>query len=341
MISLPMIKQISLWTLGIAFILVSPDLPAQDTTYFSKNWKITSASDQHFYRVSEEKGGLYEYRTYTSADHAPQRIAYFRTNEIPKGKLDPVGPTGTWTLWHYNGQKESEKDYSSKPKRVINGWSLKGVQTVKDGNGFLKTYDAQGRIRWEEEYKDGLAEGKSVGYFSNNDIPKVKYRADVKNGKYHGKYEEYYIDGILRKTGRFENGDRIGQWNWYKPSGKKLDSHTYTLTDQEKYREKDTMVYPTPLNIGKVKEDIGYPPLMKEAEVEGTVYVMVLVDEKGKVIDKEVKSSRHPILTKAVLKEVPNLRFKPATLATEEVALWVTIPFEFKLLFGEEEEVDR
>lgn len=89
---------------------------------------------------------------------------------------------------------------------------------------------------------------------------------------------------------------------------------------------------PQPVNLDDIKKRIGYPPAAREAGIEGTVVVRVLVDEKGNYVKHIVLQSPHPLLEKAVVKELPNLKFTPGIQAGKPIRVWVNIPFRFTLL---------
>jgi protein TonB len=75
-----------------------------------------------------------------------------------------------------------------------------------------------------------------------------------------------------------------------------------------------------------------YPDLAREAGIEGTVMVKVLVDEEGKVISAEVLSSDvTPAMNMAALSAAKRCRFKPAKQRTIPVKAYVVIPFQFQL----------
>lgn len=88
---------------------------------------------------------------------------------------------------------------------------------------------------------------------------------------------------------------------------------------------------PQPVNLDEVVELIGYPELAKESSIEGQVIVRILLDEKGNYMKHSVIKNPHPLLTKAVEKQVHKLKFTPAIQAGKPVKYWVTIPFKFKL----------
>ncbi|MCB9231379.1 MAG: energy transducer TonB [Bacteroidia bacterium] len=89
---------------------------------------------------------------------------------------------------------------------------------------------------------------------------------------------------------------------------------------------------PGPVNMDNIKKLIGYPPAAKEAEIEGKVILRILVGKNGKYEKHIVVKNPHPILTKAVEAQIQNLEFTPGIQAGQPIKVWVTIPFDFKLL---------
>ncbi|MEO0895479.1 MAG: energy transducer TonB [Bacteroidota bacterium] len=89
---------------------------------------------------------------------------------------------------------------------------------------------------------------------------------------------------------------------------------------------------PQPVNMDDIKKLIGYPQIARDAGIEGNVVVRVLVDKKGNYKDHRVINQVHPILSKAVQKELPKLRFTPAIQGGKPIQFWVNIPFNFKLI---------
>jgi len=89
---------------------------------------------------------------------------------------------------------------------------------------------------------------------------------------------------------------------------------------------------PAPVNMENLKKLIGYPPTAKEAEIEGKVILRILVGKGGKYEKHIVVKNPHPLLTKEVEKHIRNLEFTPGIQAGKPIRVWVTIPFDFKLL---------
>ena len=88
---------------------------------------------------------------------------------------------------------------------------------------------------------------------------------------------------------------------------------------------------PKPVNMDEVVRLIGYPPIAKEAEIEGRVFVRILVDETGHYKRHIVIRAVHPLLLRGVEQHLSKLQFTPAIQGGKAIALWTTIPFNFEL----------
>ena len=89
---------------------------------------------------------------------------------------------------------------------------------------------------------------------------------------------------------------------------------------------------PAPVNMDEIKKLVGYPAMAKEAEIEGKVILRVQVNKSGQYSKHIVIKDPHPILTKAVTDKIKMLNFTPGIQAGKPIKVWVTIPFDFKLL---------
>jgi periplasmic protein TonB len=90
-------------------------------------------------------------------------------------------------------------------------------------------------------------------------------------------------------------------------------------------------VAPNPLNMEEVMKKIGYPPIAKEAGIEGQVMLRILVDEKGNYVRHIISKAAHPLLQAEVEKHAQELYFTPAIQDGKPIKSWVNIPFNFKL----------
>ncbi len=75
-----------------------------------------------------------------------------------------------------------------------------------------------------------------------------------------------------------------------------------------------------------------YPWSAKQAEIEGTVWIKVLVDAKGRVNEAQVaRSSGNKDLDNAAIKAASGNVFNPAKSHGKPVAVWATYKITFEL----------
>ncbi len=86
-----------------------------------------------------------------------------------------------------------------------------------------------------------------------------------------------------------------------------------------------------PVNLNEVRRQIGYPQRAREAAIEGEVIFRVLVDERGRGQQYRMMRSVHPLLDRAVRRQLPNLQFVPTIQEGRPTATWVNVPFHFRL----------
>jgi protein TonB len=78
-----------------------------------------------------------------------------------------------------------------------------------------------------------------------------------------------------------------------------------------------------------------YPDLARQAGIEGTVLIRVLVGEDGKVINASIiQSDVTPAMEKAGLEAAKKFLFKPAKQRTVPVKAHMAVPIRFKLHGG-------
>lgn len=75
-----------------------------------------------------------------------------------------------------------------------------------------------------------------------------------------------------------------------------------------------------------------YPEGAKDEKIEGTVYLKVRISETGEVADVKVEKGTRDDLDSAAKDAAMQWRFKPAIKNKKPVAVWVTIPFRFKIV---------
>src|SRR5258708_24239729 len=73
-----------------------------------------------------------------------------------------------------------------------------------------------------------------------------------------------------------------------------------------------------------------YPPLARQARIQGTVVLHAIIDKEGKVAQMEVVSG-HPLLVASALEAVKQWRYKPTQLNGEPVEVDTTIQVTFTM----------
>ena len=75
-----------------------------------------------------------------------------------------------------------------------------------------------------------------------------------------------------------------------------------------------------------------YPPIAKENDIEGTVYVQFVVDKTGAVTNVKVARPVDKYLDKEALRVVSSMpKWKPGKQNGKEVSVYYTVPIRFKL----------
>lgn len=81
-----------------------------------------------------------------------------------------------------------------------------------------------------------------------------------------------------------------------------------------------------------IAENVRYPEMAKENDIQGTVYVRFVVDEKGKVTNVELLRGVDPLLDKEALRVVKSLPdWKPGKQRGKAVKVSHSVPIKFAL----------
>jgi TonB family protein len=88
---------------------------------------------------------------------------------------------------------------------------------------------------------------------------------------------------------------------------------------------------PVPRNVEAITDRMAqlYPPWLRAAGRGGTVTLGLHVDASGAVVDARVERSTNPQLDPPSLHVARELRFTPARLAGQPVAVWTVVPLEW------------
>lgn len=81
-----------------------------------------------------------------------------------------------------------------------------------------------------------------------------------------------------------------------------------------------------------IQKKLQYPEIARKAGVEGRVYVNVLIDQKGNVVDTKIlKSLGNNGCDEAAVSAIKAVKWTPAKQRDKPVKVWVGIPVVFKL----------
>lgn len=78
-----------------------------------------------------------------------------------------------------------------------------------------------------------------------------------------------------------------------------------------------------------------YPPLLRDAGVQGTVSVQMRVTAQGSAADAQVVQASHPEFGEAALRAISVARFRPASSGGSAVDFTLVMPFQFSLGGGD------
>ena len=117
---------------------------------------------------------------------------------------------------------------------------------------------------------------------------------------------------------------------------KSCKQYSYTWSSHSnKYPDADAFVavdkLPSAINFPAISARIEYPAYAREKGIEGLVLARILVDEKGNYVKHKIVKSDNCGMRYHVEKHIRELEFIPAEKDGQQVAVWVNIPFRFRL----------
>jgi antitoxin component YwqK of YwqJK toxin-antitoxin module/tetratricopeptide (TPR) repeat protein len=136
-----------------------------------------------------------------------------------KGRYKNDNQVGKWVAYYYDGKLKEEAEYDENGKK----------------NSITKTFDRDGKIHHEMEYKNG--ELLSYKFFNKDG----KIIAQEKKSGKKINYKFYDPRGILITEGQLVNDEKTGQWIYYNDNGVKETEHNY---DKGKINGKSKSFFP-------------------------------------------------------------------------------------------------
>ncbi len=164
-------------------------------------------------------------------------------------------PVKMWTYYYIDGKKKSQEELKDSTNYVISFWldDATHTQTVKNGNGELFTYFANGTVKEWYHFENGLKHGyfedrlasgsiALKGYFNQGKKDSTwtysyytgttEKISNYKNGVLDGEYAYYYDNGALNVTGFYSQGKKTGKWSWYTNQGSRDMEGTFEEDEQ-------------------------------------------------------------------------------------------------------------
>jgi TonB family protein len=236
--------------------------------FFDENWEQTEKNKAHYYRkiYFQERRGLYKIEDYYISDtlqmegffqdsyakNAKGTIKWYHPNSTIKEEIfyENFGPLGRSKHFYENGQLKEVRNYlrpdQDVPYTIEELYSENGDTLVYRGNGNYITLSKKQEIKIEGKLKHGLKIGEWKAYRKNGDLYyKETYNEHgelLKGISYDLEQNEYPYKVVISKA-IYEKGDSY----YYK----------------------------------KISKNIKYPKNALSSGIEGTVYVLIVVDKNG------------------------------------------------------------
>lgn len=145
---------------------------------------------------------------------------YSNGNLMYKGYFLNGVPTGEFLRYYPNGKLKAKMNYSS-AFVMASLYNEKGLILAK-GRYVNKQKDSiwlfykNNKIVGEEEYRNGVLNGKVKKFFPNGKLADIK---EYKNGRKDGQWKRFYREGKIMCSCKYKNGKLDGGFSAYTPMG--------------------------------------------------------------------------------------------------------------------------
>ncbi len=139
-------------------------------------------------------------------------VFFYRNGQIStEGEFIEGQKTGEWKAYHESGELLWKAGYVVKEK-MESGISMK----IGGMEGLKTSFFKNGRVWKEEEFHDGLKNGRSQEYFEEG---KPKEIAWYKDNEKNGAMNEWYENGNKKSEGFNVKNERNGKWKFFHNNG--------------------------------------------------------------------------------------------------------------------------
>ncbi|MDP2037938.1 MAG: TonB family protein [Ignavibacteria bacterium] len=223
------------------------------------------------------------------------------------------------------------------PDRTLKS-ELSYVNDILDGPA--KYYHENGKVKLEKSYSRGILNGWVREYFANGSLREEYF---VKTGVLDGDKKEFTQSGQLLKIFSYTDGILINRQNFdaeYTPAIVAKAEVAKPEVVKEIVAEKAkpveikedvfTQAYPVE-GIEAIQEKIVYPEHAQKFGLEGTVYLLVTIDESGKPVKSIITKGIGLGCDEAAIDVVKQSKFVASTKNGVPVQSDLPITLEFKL----------
>lgn len=180
----------------------------------------------------------------------PATRYYDNGSLMSRGMMKNNARSGQWELWYRNGKPMETLDYEENRQipRVINYWDSLGNQFVENGDGI---------------------------YTRDEDEPFAYSRGEVHSGMPDGEWMGYYADGSLGFTERYSKGEFV------RGVGYDRDGNGHPYDAISDFGDLNPF-------YDFVAKHLRYPPMARKLNIEGRLFVQMVIDAEGKIVSATV-----------------------------------------------------
>ena len=211
--------------------------------------------------------------------------------------------------------------------------SLKNAGSKGEGIAFSESASSGSAVPDEQHRGFCSVIGTVIDQFSREPIANAKVALlGTKLSAYTSNDGQYTIDsiadGIYQIKAEASGYEPQIMNNVFFDQGRRATGFfTLSKIQQEPSDFVEVEKQPQPINTpGPV-----YPEQARNDGIEGTVWVKIWVDEQGNARKAVILKSDAEILNQATIDAAMKWKFTPAVLKGKPVAVWVSIPFKFKM----------
>ena len=197
--------------------------------YIAGRLEFDQKNEHEYYDNGQVK---YETGYYEGKKHGLYKN-WFENGQLKKqGKYQNDNSFGRFAEWFENGQLKEQGEYRDGQYFMTNRWSSNGGQLVKDGNGSWVGRNTAGLEVWKKLYADGLLSKEwnyEYEYYGNGELMSSKR---YNNGVNDGQFTTWYEGGQKRSEGNWEDGKKVGKW-FSSHSNGQVESEGFYIDDQK------------------------------------------------------------------------------------------------------------